>query len=116
MKMKIFRKNFSMGFIYHVTTMQEWRAAMEKGSYSAPSLATEGFIHCSEAQQVSGVVERYFSGKKDLVKLLIDTGRLHSPLKYELAPSVNESFPHVFGPINLDAVIDVQELGQPFAG
>lgn len=95
-------------FIYHVTTKQEWKEAKEKGFYTAPSLSTEGFIHCSEAQQVKGVLERYYSGKKDLLKLIIDPQKLKPELKYELASSVNEKFPHVYGPINLDAVVDVE--------
>jgi uncharacterized protein (DUF952 family) len=99
-----------MAAIYHVTTKEEWNKAQEKGLYTAPSLETEGFIHCSEAQQVKGVLERYYSGKTDLVKLIIDTEKLESGLKYELAPSVNEEFPHVYGVINLDAVIKVQSI------
>ena len=107
---RIFIQIFLMAFIYHITTKQEWGLAKEKGYYTAPSLETEGFIHCSEEEQVSGVLERYFSGKEDLIKLVIDVEKLNSGLKYELAPSVNESFPHVYGPVNLDAVISVQTL------
>jgi uncharacterized protein (DUF952 family) len=99
-----------MAFIYHVTTEQEWEAAKQKGYYTAPSLETEGFIHCSEAQQVDGVLQRYYQGTKELLKLAIDTQKLNSELKYELAPSINENFPHVYGPINLDGVIEVQEI------
>jgi uncharacterized protein (DUF952 family) len=98
---------FLMGLIYHVTTKEDWEKAQESGGYTAPSLASEGFIHCSEEGQVAGVLERYFSGKKDLLRLTIDTEKLTSPLKYELAPSVNEEFPHVYGQINIDAVIGV---------
>ena len=96
--------------IYHITTKNEWEAAETKGVYTAPSLETEGFIHCSEEQQVKDVLERYYSGSKDLVKLVIDPKKLKAELKYELAPSVHENFPHVYGPINLDAVIDVQNI------
>lgn len=99
-----------MPLIYHVTTRKEWNDAKAKGFYAAPSLETEGFIHTSEAQQVEGVLQRYYQGKTGLVKLIIDTQKLTSELKYELAPSVNENFPHIYGPINLDAVIDVQEI------
>src|SRR3982750_2278050 len=99
-----------MSFIYHISTVTDWNKAKQKGSYIAASLATEGFIHCSEENQVQGVLERYYPGKKDLVKLVIDTGKLQSPLKYELAPSVNEMFPHIYGPINIDAVVDVIEI------
>lgn len=97
-------------FIYHVTTKQAWSAAREKGYYEAPSLQSEGFIHCSKAEQVRGVLERYYSGQSNLLKLVIDPVRLAAPLKFELAPSVNEEFPHVYGTINLDAVVNVEEV------
>jgi len=96
--------------IYHITTREEWERGKKKGYYTASSLETEGFIHCSEERQVKGVLERYDLFKKDLLKLVIDPQKLNSELKYEMAPSVNENFPHVYGPINLDAVIDVQNL------
>ena len=99
-----------MAFIYHVTTKQEWETAMLKGYYTVPTLESEGFIHCCAEEQVNGVMKRYYAGKKELVKLAIDTGKLISRLKYELVPSVNEHFPHVYGPINLDAVLDVEMI------
>lgn len=99
-----------MVLIYHVTIKEEWHAAKKKGFYVAPSLEIEGFIHCSEEHQVDGVLKRYYQGRKDLLKLIINTQKLTSELKYELAPSVNENFPHIYGPINLDAVIEVQEI------
>ena len=99
-----------MNIIYHITTAAEWSIALEKGFYEAASLTTEGFIHCSKAEQVNGVLERYFKGKNNLVKLIIDTDKLTNDLKFELAPSVNETFPHVYGVINLDAVIEIQNL------
>lgn len=101
-----------MALIYHITTKEDWEAAKKKGFYTAPSLATEGFIHTSEAEQVKGVLQRYYQGKTNLIKLVIDTRKLASDLKYELAPSVNENFPHIYGPINLDAVLEVVELGE----
>ncbi|WP_423055808.1 DUF952 domain-containing protein, partial [Bacillus atrophaeus] len=54
-----------MPIIYHVTTAAEWKAALEKGVYESASLPKEGFIHCSQEEQVAGVLERYFAGKKD---------------------------------------------------
>lgn len=99
-----------MAFIYHITTKQDWKVAEEEGFYIAPSLETEGFIHCSEEQQVKGVLERYYKGKNSLLKLLIDPQQLKSELKYELAPSINENFPHIYGPINLDAVVSIEEI------
>ena len=82
----------------------------EKGFYEAPSLDIEGFIHCSTEHQIPGVLERYYKGKTNLVKLIIDTTKLKYKLVYELAPSVNQEFPHIYGPINLDAVIEIISL------
>lgn len=96
--------------IYHVTTKDDWQQALTAGEYTHPSLATEGFIHSSQMAQVPGVLDRYYKGKTDLVLLHIDESKLIPALKYELAPSVNEEFPHIFGPINLDAVVNIQTL------
>ncbi len=96
-----------MNNIYHVTTKLEWNVALQKGFYEAPSLKIEGFIHCSKANQVQGVLERYFKGKTNLVKLVIDTNKLTNKLQFDFSPSVNEEFPHIYGVINLDAVIEI---------
>ena len=99
-----------MDTIYHVALLSDWEKAKEMGYYEASSLTLEGFIHCSTESQVAGVLQRYFGGKGPLVKLVIDPARLTAPLKYELAPSVNEEFPHIYGPLNLAAVVEVVAL------
>ncbi len=99
-----------MASIYHVCSAAAWQAAKERGLYKHPSLEGEGFIHCSEERQVAGVLDRYFRGQKDLLRLEIDPGKLHNEIKWENAPSLGETFPHIYGPINIDAVVDVQEL------
>lgn len=96
-----------MAIIYHVTGAAEWQTALKKGRYEAASLAEEGFIHCSQEEQVTGVLERYFKNRKDLVRLAIDTDKLTSPFYYEWSQSVEDTFPHIYGPINLDAVREV---------
>ena len=96
--------------IYHVTKKSDWEKALLAGSYEAASLKTEGFIHNSTQAQVAGVLARYYKNENDLVLLHIDESKLSAQLKYELAPSVNEEFPHIFGPINLDAVFKTEEI------
>ena len=88
--------------IYHVVNTKSWQAALKLGYYEAGSLATEGFIHASKEDQVKGVLERYYQGQPDLLLLHIDESKLTSELKYEISPSINEAFPHIFGNINLD--------------
>jgi uncharacterized protein (DUF952 family) len=96
--------------IYHVVTEANWQNALLQGFYEAESLAKEGFIHTSKAEQVAGVLERYYQNQSNLFLLHIDERKLTAPLKYELAPSVNEEFPHIYGRLNVDAVIKVEKL------
>ena len=96
--------------IYHVVTAVNWQKALQQGFYEAESLALEGFIHTSKAEQVQGVLERYYKNQSDLLLLHIDETKLTAPLKYELAPSINEEFPHIYGRLNLDAVIKIENV------
>ncbi len=102
--------------IYHVVTALNWQKSVQtagpggQGFYEAASLALEGFIHTSKAEQVQGVLERYYKGQNDLLLLHIDETKLTALLKYELAPSINEEFPHIFGRLNLDAVIKIENV------
>ena len=96
--------------IYHVISELDWQKAVKEGSYSADSLAIEGFIHSSKEEQVKGVLERYYQNKTNLLLLHIEESKLTSPLKFETALSVNEEFPHIYGKLNLDAVINVSKI------
>src|SRR5215208_1033212 len=104
--------------IYHITSRAAWNEARERGDYRAESLETEGFIHCSTETQVVPVAEKYYQGQHDLFLLVIEPSLLSSDLKWE-APSdgapppgvaEGELFPHVYGPINLEAVVQVIDL------
>lgn len=96
--------------IYHVITRDDWEKAQSEGSYAAASLASEGFIHTSRSHQVAGVLERYYKDQDNLLLLHIDETKLTVPMEEELAPSVNDYFPHIFGRLNLDAVIKAEPL------
>ncbi len=96
--------------IYHVVSKTLWQQALQQGYYEAASLATEGFIHLSKKEQVEGVLHRYYKNATDLILLHVDENKLSAELKYELSPSVNEAFPHLFGRLNLDAVIEIAEI------
>jgi uncharacterized protein (DUF952 family) len=98
-------------FILHATTRTAWFTAQKSGEYAADSLAGEGFIHCSKADQILHVADFVFAGQHGLVLLVIDPACLSSELRWD--PGVDlatELFPHIYGPINLDAVVDVLEF------
>jgi uncharacterized protein (DUF952 family) len=99
-----------MPFIYHIATKADWDNAIKKGYYESPALKEEGFIHCCEERQVPDVLRRYFSGKTNLVKLRIDTDKLTSQLIYDWSNAIEDTFPHIYGTINLDAVTETTEI------
>jgi uncharacterized protein (DUF952 family) len=94
--------------ILHITTRGAWEAARAAGRYEPPSFAQEGFIHFSDPHQVSAVAKARYAGVDDLVLLHVSTDHLTSPLRYEAADG--DSFPHLYGALNLDAVTDVTPL------
>ena len=95
-------------FIYHVVLPAVWERFKSKPSYQPDSLATEGFIHCSYASQLEGVLERYYSGVEKVLILTIETDKLLSKLVKE-ASTNDELFPHIYGRLNINSVVDVEE-------
>jgi uncharacterized protein (DUF952 family) len=93
--------------IYHITTMPAWQAAQECGSYVHPSLESEGFMHCSYRDQVAETAQLHFKDQSELLLLCIDPTRLKAELKPEVSRN-GAAFPHLYGPLNLDAVEKVR--------
>ena len=100
-----------MTIIYHLTNKTDWAAAQPAGEYEAPSLAEEGFIHCSkDVAQMLRVADRLYGDRTDLQSLDLDLEKLNSTVKYEPSRS-GEVYPHLYGKLNLDAVLQVRDLG-----
>jgi uncharacterized protein (DUF952 family) len=98
-----------MNLIYHIVSTGDWAKQESLPTYEAPSLQTEGFIHLSQKEQVAGTLSRYYQNVSDLLLLHVDTDKLTHDLKYELATN-HESFPHLYGPLNKDAVVHIETL------
>jgi uncharacterized protein (DUF952 family) len=94
--------------IYHIVLPEVWENFKDKESYEAESLATEGFIHCSFAAQLEAVLQRYYAGKERVLILTIDAEKLKSKLVEE-ASTNNEIYPHIYGEINRDAIVGIEE-------
>jgi ribosomal-protein-serine acetyltransferase len=100
--------------IYHITSLAEWALAEKRGLYRAPSLESQGFIHFSQIHQVVPVADAFYRQQNGLVLLCVDPARLDVPLKFE-PPALNapdahadeDLFPHVYGPVDTQAVIRV---------
>jgi uncharacterized protein (DUF952 family) len=98
-----------MNTILHITQSKEWAKAKNLGTYRSESLDTEGFIHCSTLAQVVGSANRFFTGLTDLVILVIDIDRVTPEIRYEGADP-NNLFPHIYGELNIDAVVRAIDL------
>ncbi len=95
--------------IYHLTRSPAWEAAVSHGtpyrrSTVDRSLDEEGFIHCSFAEQVQGVADRFYRDLTDVVLLTIDTAKLEAEVRTE------NSYPHIYGPLPIGAVVAVEPV------
>lgn len=98
-----------MKTIFHITPRQDWEKAKATGSYRADSLETEGFIHCSTAAQVVRTANLWFKNQTDLLLLFIDSDKVQSEIRYD-AVAENQTFPHIYGALNNDAVFKAIEF------
>ena len=97
-------------YIYHITTQTEWEQALVKMEYLPLQYEKDGFIHCSIERQIPGVLDRFYKGQTGLVKLKIEKDKVQRPVLFELAHDINELFPHIYGSLNIDAVVEVITL------
>jgi|SRR6185312_3501746 len=99
-----------MTTIYKICGAALWRDAERDGTfYGAAVDLQDGFIHFSAADQVAETAARHFAGMSDLVLVYVDAGKLGERLKWE--PSRGGAlFPHLYGPLALDAVTDAKPL------
>ena len=106
--------------ILHIVGRREWEEAVRCGRYAPESLGDEGFIHCSTRAQIVDTANRFYRGRRGLVILWIDQEKLEASVKFEAPKSAHaelahdaradERFPHLYGPLNLDAVVEVIEF------
>ena len=99
--------------IYHLALTAQWQAAAgAAGGYTGSTLglsvAEQGFIHCSFADQVQSVADLFYLGRGDVLLLTIDPANVGAPIKVE--PVGTDSFPHIYGPLDVAAVRAVRAL------
>jgi uncharacterized protein (DUF952 family) len=101
--------------VFHLVARDEWAAAESSGRYAPASLDQEGFIHFSTARQVAETAARFFAGRADLLLVEVRADLLTAPLRFDEVDTGDrrESFPHLYGPLNLDAVVAVKPWSAP---
>ena len=99
--------------IYHVASRNDWEQALRSGVYTTSTrgrtLEQEGFLHAARADQLGGVLDRFYAGVAEpLVLLEIDTDLLDVPWREDHVGE--ETFPHVYGPLSTSAVVHVRPV------
>jgi uncharacterized protein (DUF952 family) len=93
--------------IYHIVLPEVWAQFEGRPSFRAPSLESEGFIHCSFESQLENVIRRYYGNVLQVVILHIETEKLRSKLVKEQSTG-GEIYPHIYGRINMDSIVRVE--------
>lgn len=93
----------SAPYILHITPGADWAAS--EGDLEPESLATEGFVHCSDPDQVLFPADALFAGQRGLILLVVEVARLTAPLVYEDCYASGQAFPHVYGALERAAVV-----------
>jgi uncharacterized protein (DUF952 family) len=97
-----------MAIIFRISERATWEEAQALGFYTG-ELHDDGFIHMSERCQVIDVANHHYNNQKNLLLLAVDTEKLNAEVRYEKR-GTDEPFPHVYGVINIDAVVSVAEF------
>jgi uncharacterized protein (DUF952 family) len=99
--------------ILHIASRSDWRQALADGEIRTPSLATQGFVHCSDPGTVHMPANAMYAGRADLLLLVVDPALVPSPVRWEPGDPPQPGgpwFPHVYGPIPVSAVLGTHEF------
>lgn len=99
-----------MAIIFHITKREAWNEAQATGVYSTEMFPVEGFIHCSTQDQFIRVANIRFRGQTGLVLLSIDTEKVTAPIVYENLEGGQALFPHIYGQLSVDTVMEVVDF------
>ena len=114
--------------IYHLVPESEFRTQIEGNTYIPARFAQDGFIHCTgDVDTVLAVANDYFAGvEESVLVLVIETAKVKAEVRLEPAAPVEGSgsshlehtqlFPHIYGGLNMDAVVEIGVLQRDAKG
>ena len=94
-------------YIFHIASIEDWNLAKTNNDfYQCSSLQKEGFIHASKFNQLNFVLNKFYQNNNKIILLKIDIKKLTSEIKWEKSELNVDSFPHIYGEINIDSVVE----------
>ena len=92
--------------ILHCLTAEKWNNEKQKPFYGYDSIVKYGFIHCSSIENFWRVAPHFIDTEEKLILLCIDTENVKSEIKWEDHDNCGRKYPHIYGELNTDAVIN----------
>lgn len=93
--------------ILHCLRKRTWDRVKDNERYGKEYIETEGFIHCSSIEHMWRVAPNFKDIDEPLLLLCIDTDKVIPEIKWEDGDNCGREYPHIYGELNLDAVVDV---------
>lgn len=93
-------------FIFHLVPEKVWKTSKQDSRYTPQSIESQGFIYCATGNQAEQVANRLYKGERRILLLVINTALVEPEIKYEEDAQTGQKFPHIYGPLNSDAIVD----------
>ncbi|GJM68570.1 hypothetical protein HMSSN036_07860 [Paenibacillus macerans] len=93
--------------ILHCLQQTTWEEVKDRLYYGKQSIERDGFIHCSSIETFWRVAPNFKDMHEPLLLLCIDTAKVEAPIKWEDNGNYGQVYPHIYGELNLSAVIKV---------
>ena len=94
-------------FILHALTKAAWESARGQEEYGQAHIDAEGFIHCSDIHTFAWVAPNFRAVEEPMVLLVINTEKVKPEIKWEDGDNCGVAYPHIYGVLNVDAVVEV---------
>jgi uncharacterized protein (DUF952 family) len=95
-------------FIYLLSSQAEYQQAKLTGVLKRDSLQSEGFIHAAPQSQLNRLANKYHKNTEQPLILRVDKKLIVAEVKWE--PATGGLYPHIYGTMNMDAVVDVKAI------
>lgn len=97
--------------LFKILTPKQWEDFQLSGIFKGSPLdIQDGYLHCSTSQQYQKVRRKFFANELEVILLHLDVKKISAPIKWETSPSSGEAYPHIYGNLLLDAVIDAEKI------
>ena len=107
-----------MSLIYHLVPAEYLHGLPTSEAYLPREFAQDGFIHCTKEPEVLLRVANQFYREVpgEMLVLVIDESKVTAQVKYEPSAPEAHLFPHIYGPLNREAIVEIHSARRALDG